>query len=70
MDFSFWYNELYWHLWVHFDITLEILSGKNTKKSKHIKYLGFVKLGVQWAKQDIMQQKYKFKLFACFNNLK
>ena len=60
MDFSFWYNELYWHLWVHFDITLEILSGKNTKKSKLTKYSPFSKLGVQWAEWDIypkQQQK-------------
>ena len=30
--FSFWYNELYWHFWVYFDIDLKLLSGKNTQK--------------------------------------
>ena len=30
--FFFQYNKLYWHFWVHFDINLKLLSGKNTGK--------------------------------------
>ena len=30
--FSFYYSKLYWHFWVHFDINLGLLSGKNTQK--------------------------------------
>ena len=52
--FSFWYNELYWHFGVYFDISLKFLSGKNTQIVKQTKYSGVVKLVVQWTERDTL----------------
>ena len=44
--FIFLIKELYWHFWVHCDINLKLLSGKNTQKvnqqKNRYKNLGFV----------------------------